>query len=333
MPLSPELAHLLRDQSGVIARNQVRALGGTDDDIRRLCRRRHWNRIHPGIYIEHTGPPTWQQKAWAAVLYADGVLCGPSALRAADGPGRSSDDRDSVVHVAIRAERRVRPQPGLRVVRRRGLEDMALWNTSPPRQRYEDAALDVALESSGDMEALAVLAEGCQGRRTTAARLRASLDSRARAPRRSWLSAVLDDIAAGSCSVLEQEYLRRVERAHGLPVGTRQERAWASVGVIYRDVSYRELVIELDGRLFHDSAAARDRDMERDLDAALDGKSTLRLGWGQVHQRPCTTAGKIGIVLRQRGWRGELRACGSTCTIAEDRRQYSSAMFHDRVTP
>jgi predicted methyltransferase len=50
----------------------------------------------------------------------------------------------------------------------------------------------------------------------------------------------------------------------------------------YRDVVYAEFeqVVELDGRLFHDSADARDADLDRDLDAAVERLGTVRLGWG-----------------------------------------------------
>jgi hypothetical protein len=50
---------------------------------------------------------------------------------------------------------------------------------------------------------------------------------------------------------------------------------------------------ELDGRLFHDTTSQRDRDFDRDLDAAADGLSTLRLSWGQVFDRPCWTTARV----------------------------------------
>lgn len=79
-----------------------------------------------------------------------------------------------------------------------------------------------------------------------------------------------------------------------------------------RDVEYVDfgLVVELDGRLGHDGPVARDRDLERDLDAAVHGdRLTLRLGWGQVSERPCATATKIARALRARGWRGTVARC------------------------
>ncbi len=73
-----------------------------------------------------------------------------------------------------------------------------------------------------------------------------------------------------------------MQRAHGLPRAAQQVRSTSSVGVVYRDVEYSGvLVVELDGRLVHNTAAQRDADFERDLDAALDGRATVRLSWGQ----------------------------------------------------
>ena len=63
-----ELACLLFKQDGVIARWQALAAGATDSDIERRLRRREWARVSPGVYVDHTGPLTWRQRAWAAVL-------------------------------------------------------------------------------------------------------------------------------------------------------------------------------------------------------------------------------------------------------------------------
>jgi very-short-patch-repair endonuclease len=131
-------------------------------------------------------------------------------------------------------------------------------------------------------------------------------------PRRAWLGEILDDIAEGTCSVLEHGYLTRVERAHGLPHGTRQVARQADRGQQLRDVVYRRqaLVVELDGRLFHDTARARDADQDRDLDeAALAGGLTVRLGWGQVFDRPCRTTRRLALLLRSRG--GRVRRSGA----------------------
>ncbi|WP_036420350.1 type IV toxin-antitoxin system AbiEi family antitoxin domain-containing protein [Mycobacterium sp. 360MFTsu5.1] len=300
-----EIAEVLGRQAGVIARRQVLEAGRHDPYIRRMLRRNEWARIHDGVYVNHTGPPTWQQRAWAAVLYAaPAALCLESAMWR-EGP---------LIHVAVDVNRTVLVEPdGVRIHHLAQLDQRALWHVGPPRVRYEEAALDVACRTT-EFEAIAVLADACQSRRTTAQRLLAALDGRARIPRRRWLRAVLVDIADGTCSVLEHGYLNRVERAHGLPRATRQARSRSSAGVRYRDIEYgQRLVVELDGRLFHDSAAARNNDFERDLDAAVDGRLTVRLSYQQVFDRPCQTAGKIAQILKQRGVEVYGHPCGPAC--------------------
>ena len=86
----------------------------------------------------------------------------------------------------------------------------------------------------------------------------------------------------------------------------------------YRDVLYPEYgqAFELDSPLFHDSADARDADLDRDLDAAVEKLGTVRLGWGQVFGRPCRTASRIAVLLRRRGWTGTPRPCGPDCDLA-----------------
>ena len=71
--------------------------------------------------------------------------------------------------------------------------------------------------------------------------------------------------------MLEHGYLTLVERPHGLPAGRRQVRD-SRHGPLYRDVVYGELdqVVELDGRMWHDSAEQHDADLDRDLDAAVE---------------------------------------------------------------
>ncbi len=88
-----------------------------------------------------------------------------------------------------------------------------------------------------------------------------------------WLREVLKDVAAGALSVREHAYLNRVERAHGLPLGSRQKQSARGQGATYRDVEYEafRLIVELDGRLWHDGPRQRAQDMDRDLDAAIGG--------------------------------------------------------------
>ncbi len=308
---------LAADQAGVVALRQLLALGLAPHDVRRWVRRRELVRLHRGVYLVHTGEPTWRQRAWAAVLLLEpAALCHESALRLVDG-GALDRGGAQAIHVAVAHGRRVETvAPAILVHRKRDLDARVLWHLAPPRQRYEDAALDVAVAAPDELAAIAVLAGGIQRGRTTAARLLTVSRARPRVAGRAWLEAVLSDIADGTCSALEHGYLVRVERPHGLPPAMRQTADLAGAGRVYRDVDYGRLLVELDGRLHHDTALARDRDMERDLDAAVDGRDTVRLSWGQVFDRPCSTAVKVAALLQQRGWRGHAVACGPGCAAA-----------------
>lgn len=227
---------LLAEQAGVIARRQAIECGLTKTDIARLLRRREWVAVHEGVYVDHTGPLTWLQRAWAAVLFSwPAALSHDSALRAAEGPGRR--DRDTgTIHVSVNGERHLVEPEGVRLHRVGGFSGRVSWNLGPPRVRYDEAVLDLAAEAPTDVEALARLAEACGSRRTTAQRLLKLAGKRKRLARRAWIEAVLGDIAEGTCSVLEHGYLARVERPHGLPSGRRQSAEVTEQGLVRRDV-------------------------------------------------------------------------------------------------
>jgi hypothetical protein len=59
-------------------------------------------------------------------------------------------------------------------------------------------------------------------------------------------------------------------------------------------------------------ATARWADLERDLESAARGSTTLRVGWRQVLQ-PCRTASVVARILAARGWAGSPRACTPGC--------------------
>jgi len=289
-----------------VSRRQLLAAGHTDADIRRMVRRRELTRVHPGVYVDHTGPLTWMQRAWAGVLAVWPAALAAESVVSPGGP----------VVVAVDRNRRVTRPQGVRVVHVTDLHGLVRWNLGPPRVRFDEAVLDLAAAAPSELAATGVLADAVQSRQTTADRLLAALDQRRRIRRRTFLTAVLRDVRDGTHSALEHGYLTRVERPHGLPVALRQH---PGVG-LYRDVTYAEgdTYVELDGRTFHDNARSRDADLDRDLDAAADGRETLRLGWGQVFDRPCATAGKVAVVLRARGWTGTFRRCPACPASSSD---------------
>jgi len=325
MPLDEqEILRLLQAQDGVVSRAQVRRCGGDDPLVARRLRRREWARVHEGVYVDHTGPLTWSQRAWAATLaHAPAALAGASALRAhglgADGP-TTRHEEEGCIEVVVDRSRRVDSAAGVTVSQVGDLEAVAHLHLSPPRVRVEHAVLTVAARARSDDAAAATLAEAVRRRRTTVGRLREALDDRPRLRRRRLLRDLLTDVGAGAESPLERRYLRQVERAHGLPRGQRQVPGLGARGRVFRDVAHEEhgTFVELDGRLGHEATEDRWADLDRDLVAVASGKVTLRAGWGQVLQ-PCRLAAVVEHVLRLRGWGGRAVPCGDDCGLDQAR--------------
>ena len=307
-------ARELELQDGVASRTQLILGGYTPNDIRRAIRRREMQAAHRGIYVTHTGPLTWRQRAWAAVLYAEpAALCGPSALE----PKRT-EDATGPIHVAIDHTRRLDPPPGIVVHRTVGLSRQIFAADRPPRLKLEDNALLLAREATSELDVIGLLTDIVGRRGMTTNAVRAALKRHPRLPRRAFVRDLLSDLDAGTCSVLEHAYLTRVERPHGLPTGTRQSQRLTPSGKEFRDVEYEAygLVVELDGRLNHDSWRARGRDADRDLDdLALGARVTARLRWHQVFDTSCRTAARIAQILQAQGWTGTPTPCGEGCDL------------------
>jgi hypothetical protein len=310
------IAELLAMQSGVISRGQVLAAAGGDHDIARLLRRRIWARIHDGVYVDHTGEPSWRQRAWAAVLYLQpAVLDGASALTAygVRVTGTGSGGR---IEIAIDRSRSVAECSGISVTRRTDFDSQARLNLCPPRVRLEHALLTVASRAANEESAVGVLADACQRGHTRPDRLVAALQQRSKLTHRRLLLSILEDVASGAYSVLERRYLLHVERPHRLPAGSRQRRVHLGRRVHYRDVEYVEprTTVELDGRIGHEATSDRWADLDRDLESAVRGDLTLRVGWKQVLD-PCRLAAAVARILVARGWTGKPRPCRPGCPL------------------
>ena len=248
--MDARLAPLLLAQCGVVSRVQALRSGLTSENVNRLLRRNELAAIHPGVYVEHTGEPSWDQRAWAAVLWGwPAVLSHSSALAAVEGPG--SPHRSGLIEIAVVKDRRLLDRPGVAVHRSRHVRHRTRAG-APPRIRYDEAVLDVVARMERADELVAEVGRVVQARRTTPARLIAALEGRDRIPHRRLLLGILGDADQGAVSALERAYLRGVERAHGLPSARRQHQASTLDGVVYRDARYelagRVLLVELDGR-------------------------------------------------------------------------------------
>lgn len=300
---SSDLRQLADLQAGVVTSSQAAQLGLTRHAVSKLVADGHWFRIAPGVLHTHWQPPPWLALAWAGVLYAEpDARIGGDAAAYLNGLTDEAPDR---IVVLIPSHRRLgqrwpwtfqRERLGVRSPRSPG---------SPPRLTVEDTVLDLCTDQRS---AVRWITTAVQRRRTTPPRLRQAMQERTSMPARAVVSDLLTDTSAGVESPLEHRYLHRVERAHGLPRGTRQVRKGRSRG--RRDIGYSEfgLLVELDGHLGHDGQG-RFRDMRRDNEALMDGLVTLRYGWIDVTDDPCAVAAQVAEVMIQRGWAGMPTPC------------------------
>jgi hypothetical protein len=311
------VSEILIAQDGVISRSQVREAGAKDQDIRRRLARGEWTRIHPGVFVNHNGPPTWNQRAWAGVLYyAPAALEGPSALHAYKVRGYRPQD-DAPINVCVDRSRTIQRRVGIAVYQYARMPSLCKMELSPPRQTLDHALLSVASRKKRLDASVATLADGVQSGHTTSDRLRGALDERPKLRHRAILREVLTDVDSGVRSALEYRYLRDVERAHGLPVGERQEPLVLGRKRGYPDVHYKDqnVLVHLDGRIGHTDSLDKWADFERDLAALITSSlASVHVGWAQALD-PCRLGWSLGALLQQRGWDGSPQSCGPMCTV------------------
>jgi hypothetical protein len=255
---------------------------------------------------------------WAAVLRA-----GPGAAlsheTAAEIHGLT-DKPSTRIHISVPAERRPGQRRKIRgVVIHRSRRLVPEWQPPwrLPRTTVEDTVLDLVASARTFDDAYGWISRAVGRRLTSPQSLSEALARRSRIRWRAWLTAALQDAADGVHSPLERNYVHGVEQAHGLPTARRQAKRRHGSGTRYLDNLYEQysLCVELDGQAAH-LAEGRWRDTHRDNTNRLQGVETLRYGWPDATENRCRTAAEIASVLRRRGWKGTLRACGADCTAA-----------------
>ena len=262
--------------------------------------------ITRGIYGVGTAAPSFDGLAWAGCLVGgEGARIGGRAAARLLG---LSDDVPDVLAVVLPPGRRasrsdprwefVRGLPGVRRGAGRG---------SPPRLGVEDTVLDLCDE--GEVaDVVGWVAAAVQRRLTTPNRLRARMHGRDRVRHRRLILSLIEDVAVGAESPIEIAYLNDVERAHGLPHGTRQLAPSGSAHSTDVDYDPYALIVELDGRIGH-VGKGRFRDMKRDNLHVLLGRPTLRFGHHDVLTSPCAVAGQVAGLLIRCGWSGLATPC------------------------
>lgn len=294
--LDTGLAALASRQHGVLSRSQLR------EHLSRaqLRRRREMGVFHPYLgdtFLVAGAPATRRSAMHAALLSVPGAcLGGHSAAEVLRLPLPHPPSPEIIVPSGYH-----RDIPGVRlrqrgdVAARHRTEIDGLATTTLPR-----TVLDLACDL--DLRSLASLVDGLtEGRRLDLRVLADEFEGIARQGRNGTtiLRAVIEPRLCGltvARSELESRG-RRFLRAHGFPDPLVEfHPPWAGPAVTRVDLAWPEfrLIIELDGRRWHDTADRFESDRLRDQLAAANGWLVVRVTWRQLHDDP------IGVVKRLR---------------------------------
>jgi very-short-patch-repair endonuclease len=296
--VSVRVAGIAAQQSGVISRRQLLAVGVSDAWITRAVRSGRLHRIHPAVYaVGHVGLSV-RGRLIAALLYAGsgsalshltglwwlallpyggraGVRGRPPRRFDVTTPGRASSLPDLRLHRGRRID----------VITQDGLPVTAVTRTlidAAPSLPFRDLRVAVAeAEYRGMLDLDELPGTLGRGRRGSAALRRA-------------LGRHIPQLAR-TRSELERRFLELCER-HGI----RLPEVNAKVAGFTVDALWREarVVVELDGRIAHDSPSRSEADRRRELALRAAGYTLHRYTWHQVTRQPGAVAADLRGGLR-----------------------------------
>jgi very-short-patch-repair endonuclease len=283
----PPIGALAARQYGVVTRAQLIASGLGSAGISLRVRDGRLHRIHPGVYA--VGHPVLVPRGryMAAVLAGGGEAAlshgSSAALRGVRGGSMP-------LHVTV-PRTGAHSRPGLRFHRVRSLDPADVEVVDGIRvTTMARTALDLAETSTP--RSLAHLLERMEQLELFDLReLQAVI---ARNPGRHGIKVLADalDLEAPRVEELQRRFLRLVREA-GLPEPLRE----APIGPYRADFHWpaADLVVETDGRAWHATRAAFERDRLRDLELAALGIRTVRVTWRMVTR----TAPQLAATLRR----------------------------------
>ena len=294
------IAELAVSQHGVVSVEQLRKLGMAERAIRRRVAIGRLHRVHRGVYAVGYLPLTMETR-WMAAVLAGGEDAVLSHRSAAALWGLRKDD-DGPLDVTA-PNRRGRAPKGISAHRDDHVAptDRTMWR-GIPCMTVERTLLDIAAvlpewelrkaiaqaEVLGilDFSAMRELIRRSRGRRGVA-RLRLIFEE-------------LDPATKRTRSELERRFLRLC-RNSGLPRPEVNVALDIGDGRIEVDFLWRDagLVVEVDGRQFHDTASAFQRDRWREQRLQLAGWRVSRWTWQHVENEPGRVTKTIRALLGQ----------------------------------
>ena len=296
MPADAQVAWCAARQHGVVARGQLVAAGITRSGIERRVAAGWLHRLHRGVFA--VGHPGLSRRGrWMAAVLAGGTagvlshrsagalwgMCIDASGPEITVPGRKRHAQaDVTVHSGAIRPGDVVLLDGIRVTKvARTLLDLAEVLTVEQLVRAVDQAT-AARHLHPDL--MSSMIRQTRGRRGLKPLKQALLITRPQ------------DVLTRS--QLERRALRLITNVR-LPAPEANVRLHRyEVDLLWRA---HRVVVELDGREWHDTPAAFERDRRRDADLMAHGWRVLRFTWRQVVNDPVWVAARLSAVLARGG--------------------------------
>ncbi|MDD7941841.1 hypothetical protein PHK61_25820 [Actinomycetospora lutea] len=296
-----------------MTRAQLRARGYTDHGIQAQIDAGRWQRLHDGVYLTYSGPPTPDALRSGALLAcpSGGML---SHETAAELHGFVEPNPRRPVHVTVRYGCSAVRLDGVKVHRSRAFAHIGVVGSDPPRTSRAHTVLDLAVAAPDAQEALHRAHHHALEAGVHPLALESAVELRRPARHRRAIAAAVALLRDGVLSELEYRYLVDVEQGHGLPVGHRQAPVLVDGVRRYEDILYDmpdgRVIVRLDGFGTHRDARTALVDRRRSVTAAVAGEPSVPFGWEEVTAFPCRTAREVAALLRTAGWDGAVGPCG-----------------------
>ena len=298
------LVPLFTLQAGLVSRQQVLDVGGTDRLISARLASRRWAKVRPGVYLLVASPETPLRRYWAPVLAA-GPKSAVSHQSAAKLYGVEEIREPGVVltvpHPTHPRLRGVIVHQSTDLARRHIATFEGLPVTTPARTFVDLAAVLAPKDLRSVGESLLI------SKRVTGSRLSRLFTELARPGKRGFdkLSEVLDELLSTKGipeSKLERAFLDVVRAARLMEPVAQHPFPGRLPGAHRVDFAYVEhkLVIEVDGRSFHSRFEEQVNDKRRDMAAAAAGWQVVRIMWETLRDEPEWVIATLEEILAQR---------------------------------
>jgi hypothetical protein len=283
------IAQTTASQHSVATRRQLLAAGLSEDQIDDRLKAGLLVRMHYGVYRLVGAEENYEQRVMAACLASGGVASHRCAAKLFRLRGCCGHD---LVEITVEGPRPPKLN-GVIVHRTKRLERTVIGviPVTLPGRIAVDLAAVVPRLVGGALADLLV-------RVTTLGSVVAAVGAAGRTAGIRLVRREVEGYLAGkqpTQSALEDAFLGLLAR-HGIPEPVRQfPPPWEPRRRVDFARPADRLLIELDGRMWHSSAADRERDRLKDERAAAHGYRTVRITWVDVHDTPAAVIESLQI--------------------------------------